>query len=125
MTAETAPQPEWQERAQGGYQQQVRYGIVLAALAHVPLRDRRFHVAVITGALGVRARRSDQEQPGAPGEARGFLVQQYGRQQGAGPRTPAGSPAPGPRRSDPTGRQAQLGSPYPQVMVHQLSRIDA
>ena len=55
MTAETAPQPEWQERAQGGYQQQVRYGIVLAALAHVPLRDRRFHVAVITGALAAFA----------------------------------------------------------------------
>jgi hypothetical protein len=48
MTAETAPQPERQVRAQGGYQQMVRYGIVLAAVAHVLLRDRRFHATVIT-----------------------------------------------------------------------------
>src|SRR6516225_2908793 len=52
MTAETAPQPERQVRAQGGYQQMVRYGIVLAAVVHMLLHDRRFHVAVITGAIG-------------------------------------------------------------------------
>jgi hypothetical protein len=55
MTAETAPQPDWRERAQEGYQQKVRYGIVLAALAHMLLRDRRFHVAVITSAIGAVA----------------------------------------------------------------------
>lgn len=55
MTAETAPQPERQLLAQGGYQQIIRYGIVLAALAHILLRDRRFHVAVITGAIGAVA----------------------------------------------------------------------
>ena len=55
MTAETAPQPERQVLAQGGYQQMVRYGIVLAALAHIMLRDRRFHVAVITGTIGAVA----------------------------------------------------------------------
>ena len=52
MTTETAPQPEEQVRAQGGYQAMVRYGIVLAAVVHMLLHDRRFHVAVITGAIG-------------------------------------------------------------------------
>jgi hypothetical protein len=48
MTTETAPAP-------GGHDQMVRYGIVLAALAHMVLHDRRFHVAVVTGAIGAVA----------------------------------------------------------------------
>jgi hypothetical protein len=55
MTAQTAPQPERQVRAQGGYHQMIRYGIVLAAVARALLSDRRFHVTVITGAIGVLA----------------------------------------------------------------------
>jgi len=55
MTTETAPQPEGQVRAQGGYQAMVRYGIVLVAVVHMLLHDRRFHVAVITGAIGAYA----------------------------------------------------------------------
>ena len=55
MTAATAPTPEGQVRPQGGYEQMVRYGIVLAALAHVLLHDRRFHTAVIAGAVGAVA----------------------------------------------------------------------
>jgi hypothetical protein len=55
MTAETAPQPEGQVRAQISYQQMARYGIVLAAVVHLVLHDRRFHVAVITGAIGTYA----------------------------------------------------------------------
>jgi UDP-N-acetylglucosamine:LPS N-acetylglucosamine transferase len=55
MTAETAPQPERQVPAQGGYDQRVRYGVMLAAVAHLLLHDRRFHVAVITGAIGAVA----------------------------------------------------------------------
>lgn len=55
MTAETAPQPERQVRAQGAHQQMVRYGILLAAVAHVLLRDRRFRATVITGAIGAVA----------------------------------------------------------------------
>jgi hypothetical protein len=52
---EPAPQPDPRVRAQGGYQQMVRYGIVLAAAGHIVLHDRRFHVAVITGVIGVVA----------------------------------------------------------------------
>jgi hypothetical protein len=55
MTAETAPRPGWQVRAQDSYQQKVRYGIVLAALAHMLLRDRRFHVTVIVSVIGAVA----------------------------------------------------------------------
>jgi ABC-type phosphate/phosphonate transport system permease subunit len=55
MTAETAPQPERQVRAQGAHQQMVRYGILLAAVAHVLVRDRRFRATVITGAIGAVA----------------------------------------------------------------------
>ena len=55
MTAQTAPRPERQVRAQGGYQQMVRYGIVLAAVVHMWLHDRRFQVAVITDAIGTYA----------------------------------------------------------------------
>ena len=55
MTAETAPQPERQVRAQGGYRQMVRYGIVLAAVMHMLLHDRRFQVAVVTGSIGTYA----------------------------------------------------------------------
>jgi hypothetical protein len=55
MTAETAPQPERQVRAQGAHRQMVRYGILLAAVAHVLLRDRRFHATVITRAIGAVA----------------------------------------------------------------------
>jgi hypothetical protein len=47
MTAETAPQPKRQMRAQGAYQRMTRY-CMLAAVAHVLLRDRRFHATVIT-----------------------------------------------------------------------------
>lgn len=55
MTAETAPQPERQVRTQGAHQQMVRYGILLAAVAHVLLRHRRFHATVITRAVGAVA----------------------------------------------------------------------
>jgi|SRR6516162_7522729 len=52
MTAETAPHPEEQVRAQIGHQELARYGIVLAAVMHMLLHDRRFHAAVITRAIG-------------------------------------------------------------------------
>jgi hypothetical protein len=55
MTAETAPQPEEQVRARISHQEMARYGIVLAAVAHMLLHDRRFHAAVITGAIGTYA----------------------------------------------------------------------
>ena len=55
MTAETAPQPDQQAHAQGTDEQKARYGVLLMALAHVLLRDRRFHVTVITGAIGAVA----------------------------------------------------------------------
>ncbi len=55
MTAETAPQPERQVRAQGGSQKMVSYGIMVAAVPYILLRDHRFHVAVITGAIGAVA----------------------------------------------------------------------
>ena len=51
MTAETAPRPERQVRAQ----RMVGWGIVLAAVPYTVLRDHRFHVAVITGVLGTLA----------------------------------------------------------------------
>jgi hypothetical protein len=51
MTAETAPRPERQVRAQ----RMVGWGIVLAAVPYTVLRDHRFHVAVITGAIGAMA----------------------------------------------------------------------
>jgi hypothetical protein len=51
MTAETAPQPERQARAQ----RMVGWGIVLAAVPYTLLRDHRFHVAAITGILGAWA----------------------------------------------------------------------
>jgi hypothetical protein len=54
MTAQTAAQPE-QVQAQDAYQQRITYGILLAAVVHVLLRDRRFHVAVITRAIGAVA----------------------------------------------------------------------
>jgi len=50
MTEETAPQPDRQMRAQ----KMVGYGIMLAAVPYM-LRDHRFHVAVITGIIGVVA----------------------------------------------------------------------
>jgi hypothetical protein len=55
MTAEMAPRPERQVRAQGGNQKMVRHGIVLAAGLHILLHDRRFHAAAITGAIGAVA----------------------------------------------------------------------
>jgi hypothetical protein len=57
MTAQTAPQPERQARARArdGYEQVVRYGVVLAVVARALLSDRRFHVTVITGVIGVLA----------------------------------------------------------------------
>lgn len=55
MTAETAPQPDRQVRAQGDSQKMVRYGILVAAVQYLLLHDRRFHVAVITGAIGAVA----------------------------------------------------------------------
>jgi len=55
MTAETAPQPERQVRAQGDSPKVVRYGILFAAVQYLLLHDRRFHVAVITGAIGAVA----------------------------------------------------------------------
>ena len=51
MTEETAPQPDRQMRAQ----KMVGYGIMLAAVPYMLLRDHRFHVAVITGVLGAFA----------------------------------------------------------------------
>jgi hypothetical protein len=55
MTAETAPQPERQVRAQGDSPKVVRYGILVAAVQYLLLHDHRFHVAVITGAIGAVA----------------------------------------------------------------------
>jgi hypothetical protein len=55
MTAETAPQPERQVRAQGGSRKMVGYGVVVAAVPYMLLHDRRLHVAVITGAIGAVA----------------------------------------------------------------------
>jgi hypothetical protein len=55
MTAETAPRPERQVRAQDDSQKMVRYGIVVAALQYLLLHDRRVHVALITGAIGAVA----------------------------------------------------------------------
>jgi len=55
MATETAPQPEEQVRTQGGSQAIVRYGIVLAVVVHMLRHDRRFHVAVITSAIGTYA----------------------------------------------------------------------
>jgi hypothetical protein len=55
MTARTAPPPERQVRAQGAQQQTDRSYIVLAALAHALLYDRRFHATVITRAIGAVA----------------------------------------------------------------------
>jgi hypothetical protein len=52
MTAEATPRLERQVRAQGGYQQMVRRGIVLAAMVHMLLHDRRVQVAAITAAIG-------------------------------------------------------------------------
>jgi hypothetical protein len=54
MTAETAPQPEWQVRAQDTIQQGIVYYILAAAGARA-LRDRRFHATVIAGAIGAVA----------------------------------------------------------------------
>ena len=51
MTAETAPHPEEQVRAQIGHQELARYGIVLAAVMHMLLHDRRFHAAVMVCAV--------------------------------------------------------------------------
>ena len=52
-----------------------RYGIWVAVITHIVLHDRRFHA---TGHYrrhrGVRAGQRGQEQPGAPGAARGRLV---------------------------------------------------
>jgi hypothetical protein len=55
MTAETEPQRERKVRAQGAHQEGVRYGILLAAVAHTLLRDRRFHATVITRAVAAVA----------------------------------------------------------------------
>jgi hypothetical protein len=55
MTAETAPRPEEQVRAHIGHQELARYGIVLVAVVHMLLHDRRFHAAVITSAIGTYA----------------------------------------------------------------------
>jgi hypothetical protein len=54
MTADTAPRPVRQVRAQGAHQRMVRY-CMLAAVAQVLLRDRRFHVTVITRIIGAVA----------------------------------------------------------------------
>jgi hypothetical protein len=55
MTAKTAPPAERQVRVQGADQPTVRYCILLAAVAHVLLRDHRFHARVITRAIGAVA----------------------------------------------------------------------
>jgi hypothetical protein len=55
MTAETAPWPERQARTQDPTGQTVRYGILLAAVAHTLLHDHRFHAAVIMRAMGTVA----------------------------------------------------------------------
>jgi len=54
MTAKTAPQPERQVQAQGT-QQGITYGVLVAAVAHVLLRDSRFHATVITRAIAAVA----------------------------------------------------------------------
>jgi hypothetical protein len=55
MTAETAPQPVRQVRAQDNDEHMVRYWVLVAAVAHMVLRDRRFHATIITGAIGAVA----------------------------------------------------------------------
>jgi hypothetical protein len=55
MMAETAPQPERQMRTQGTPEQGVRYAILLAAVAHMLLRDRRFHTVVVMRVIGAVA----------------------------------------------------------------------
>lgn len=55
MTAEAAAQPVRQVRAQDDGPDMVRYWVLVAAVAHLVLRDRRFHVAMIAGAIGVVA----------------------------------------------------------------------
>ena len=55
MTTQTTPRPERQEREQGGYQRMVGYGVVLAAVPYIVLRDHQFHMAVIMGAVGAVA----------------------------------------------------------------------
>jgi hypothetical protein len=52
MTADTAPQPERQVHT---HEQMIRYGIMVAAVVHMLLRDRRLHVTVITAAIGTYA----------------------------------------------------------------------
>ena len=52
MTAETTPR---QVRAQDDHQHVVRHWVLLAAVMHMLLRDRRFHATVITGAIGAVA----------------------------------------------------------------------
>jgi hypothetical protein len=55
MTVEVAAQPVRQVRAQDDGPDMVRYWVLVAAVAHMVLRDRRFHVTIITGAIGALA----------------------------------------------------------------------
>jgi hypothetical protein len=55
MTVDTAPQPEQQVHTPGAHEQMVRNGIMVAAVVHMLLRDRRLHVTVITAAIGTYA----------------------------------------------------------------------
>jgi hypothetical protein len=91
MTAEMAPRPERQVRAQDGHQQMVRHGIVLAAGLHILLHDRRFHAAAITGAIGAVALaellRHNEARPVRRAASWYWKVQ---RQPEAGPRPPQG-----------------------------------
>jgi hypothetical protein len=55
MTAEAAAQPVRQVRTQDDGPDTIRYWVLVAAVAHMVLRDRRFHVAMITGGIGAVA----------------------------------------------------------------------
>ena len=61
MTAETAPgqagtspgSPAWPEPARSSFPDRMaRYGVWVAVITHIVLRDRRFQASVITGAIG-------------------------------------------------------------------------
>ena len=56
MTEETASSPAGPGPARPGLPDRMaRYGVWVAVLAHIVLRDRRFQASVITGAIGAYA----------------------------------------------------------------------